>query len=131
MLPGSIVTETRLAFDDLVARLERSVQAHGLVVIARPSASRNAAARGVQIPGNAMILAFNNDFAVRLLAASVAAGFEAPMRLYVTEEADRTAAVTYRLPSALLAPYGVSELVPLGRELDQLFAAIVAEAAGA
>jgi uncharacterized protein (DUF302 family) len=118
---------TPRGFDEVVARLEAAVEARGLVRIATASASRAAAARGIAIPGNAVILAFNNDFARRLLAASVPAGIEAPMRIYVTEEAAGTA-VAYPLPSELLAPYGVPELGPLGRELDALFAAIVADA---
>ena len=120
---------TPRSFDEVVTRLEAAVEAHGLVRIATASASRAAAARGITIPGNAVILAFNNDFARRLLAVSVPAGIEAPMRFYVTEEAAGTA-ITYPRPSELLAPYGIPELVALGHELDTLFAAIATEAAG-
>jgi uncharacterized protein (DUF302 family) len=127
-LPGTVVTPTQLAFDDLLARLEQAVQGNGLLLIAKPSASRNAAARGIHIPGNAVILTFSSDFALRLLAASVPAGFEAPMRLYVTESPDRTATVTYRTATALFAPYANPDLDPLARDLDQLFARIVADA---
>jgi uncharacterized protein (DUF302 family) len=127
-LPGTIVTSTRYGFDDLVQRLEQAVQANGLLLIARPSASRNAAARGVQIPGNAVILTFNNDFALRLLKISVPAGFEAPMRLYITENPDHTATVTYRTATALFAPYSNLDLDPLACDLDQLLAKLVADA---
>jgi uncharacterized protein (DUF302 family) len=126
--PGTVATPTSFGFDDLLQRLERAVQANGLMVIAKPSASRNAAGRGIQISGNAVILAFNNDFALRLLQASVPAGFEAPMRLYVTENPDRTATVTYRTATALFAPYDTPDLAPLAGDLDQLFAKIVTEA---
>lgn len=125
---GTIVTPTRLAFDELFTRLEQAAMANGLLVIAKPSASRNAAARHIDIPGNGMILAFNSDFAVRVLKASAAAGFEAPMRLYVTENPDRTATVTYRTVSALFAPYRTPDLDAVARDLDRLFAKIVAEA---
>jgi uncharacterized protein (DUF302 family) len=127
-LPGTVATPTRLTFDDLLARLEQAVQANGLLLIAKPSASRNAAARGVHIPGNAVILTFNNDFALRLLQTSVPAGFEAPMRLYVTENPDGTARVAYRTASALFAPYSVPALDPLARDLDHLLGKIVADA---
>ena len=123
--PASVTTPR--SFDEVVTRLEAAVERHGLVRVATASASRAAAARGIAIRGNAVILAFNNDFARRLLAASVPAGIEAPMRLYVTEEAAGTA-ITYPLPSELLAPYGGPELAALGHELDALFAAIVADA---
>jgi uncharacterized protein (DUF302 family) len=128
--PGTVVTPTKFGFDELFARLEEAVTANGLLLIAKPSASRNAALRHVSIPGNGMLLSFNNEFAVRVLAASVAAGFEAPMRIYVTENPDRTATVTYRQPSALFAPYATPALDAVARDLDRLFAKIVAEAAG-
>jgi uncharacterized protein (DUF302 family) len=127
-LPGSVVTPTSLAFDVLLQRLQEAVRASGLDLIAAPSASHNAAARGIPLPGNAVLLVFNNALAVRLLHASVPAGYEAPMRLYVTESADRTASVSYRLPSALLAPYGSPALAALGHELDALFDQVVARA---
>lgn len=126
--PGTVATPTPFGFDDLLQRLEQAVQANGLLLIAKPSASRNAAGRGIQISGNAVILAFNNDFALRLLQASIPAGFEAPMRLYVTENPDRTATVTYRTATALFAPYETPDLAPLAADLDRLFAKIVAEA---
>jgi uncharacterized protein (DUF302 family) len=121
---------TRRGFDDLVAAVERAVEKHGLLRIATASASRNAAQRGIKIPGNAVVLAFNNLYAVRLLAASVPAGIEAPMRLYVTENADGTAALSYMKASVVLAPYGGDALGALGRELDDLFAAIAQDATG-
>jgi uncharacterized protein (DUF302 family) len=124
------VMPTAHKFDALIERVERAVERHGLGVVARASASRGAAARGVKIPGNAVIMAFRNDLAVRMLEASVAAGIEAPLRLYVTENADGTATLTYRLPSAVFAPYRHPELDRLAVELDVLFARIAADAAG-
>lgn len=117
-------------FDSLIERVERAVERHGLGVVARASASRGAAARGVRIPGKAVIMVFRNDLAVRMLEASVAAGIEAPLRLYVTENADGPATLTYRLPSAVFRPYRHAELDRLAAELDVLLARIAADAAG-
>jgi len=117
-------------FDTLLERVERAVEKHGLGVVARASASRGAAARGVKIPGNALVMVFRNDFAVRLLAANVAAGVEAPLRLYVTEDADGTATLSYRRPSAVFAPYRHPEIDRLAGELDVLLDAIARDAAG-
>jgi uncharacterized protein (DUF302 family) len=63
-----------------------------------------------------------------MLEASVAAGIEAPLRLYVTENADGTARVTYRSPGATFAPYGNGKLDALARELDPILKGIVADA---
>jgi uncharacterized protein (DUF302 family) len=127
-LPETISITTKRGFDELVAAVEQAVEKHGLLRIATASASRAAAARGITIPGNAVVLAFSNPYALRLLAASVPAGIEAPMRFYVTEAADGTAALTYAKPSNVLAPYGDARLDELGRELDALFAAIAQDA---
>src|SRR4249919_1590102 len=109
-LPGTIVVPSPHSFDALVARLEKSIEANKMGLVAQASASRGAAARGVKIPGNAVLMVFRNDYAVRMLAASVPAGIEAPLRLYVTEGSDGKATVTYRRPSAVFAPYASGPL---------------------
>jgi len=72
---------------------------------------------------------FHPRFAVRMLKASVAAGIEAPLRLYLTENVDGTARLTYRLPSHVFGAYDVPALDVMGRELDRIVAKIVADAA--
>jgi uncharacterized protein (DUF302 family) len=70
-------------------------------------------------------MVFRNDFAVRLLAADPAAGFEAPIRIYVYENADGTATVSYLPPSVVFAPYRNPEVQAVAKELDPIFKAIV------
>jgi uncharacterized protein (DUF302 family) len=127
---GTRSVATTHKFDVLVERVESAAVKHGLGVVATASASRGAAARGVRIRGNAVVMVFRNDFAVRLLAASVPAGIEAPLRLYVTESADGTATLSYREPGALFAPYRNAQIDQIARELTALLAAIVTDAAG-
>ena len=79
-----------------------------------------------------MVGAFNNRFAVRILRTSTAAMIEAPVRFYVTENADGSATLSYKLPSLVFAPYadeGGAALAQAAGELDALFAAIAADAA--
>lgn len=121
---------TRHKFDMLLERVERAVERHGLAVVAKASASQGAAARGIRIPGNAVVMVFRNDYAVRMLEASVAAGIEAPLRLYLTENADGSVTLSYRLPSAVFHPYRHAALDRLAGELDVLFARIARDAAG-
>jgi uncharacterized protein (DUF302 family) len=62
----------------------------------------------------------------------VAAGIEAPVRFYVTENPDGTAALSYKKPSAVFAPYadeGKDALKALASELDGIFAKIAESAA--
>lgn len=113
--------QTRHAFGELVQRLEAAVERHGMAVVAAASASRGAAARGVKIAGNTVVMVFRNDYAVRMLEASIPAGIEAPLRYYVTENADGTATLSWRTPSSVLAPYGNPALDEMARELDAMF----------
>lgn len=129
-LPGKRTVQTKHSFDVLVERVEKAVAAHKMGLVAQASASRGAAARGVKIPGNAVLMVFRNDYAVRMLKASVPAGIEAPLRLYITENADGTASLTYRTPSAVFAPYRNKALDEMARELDGVFEGIVRDAAG-
>lgn len=131
MPEGTVSVATRHSFDTLVERVEQAVSKNGLGVVAMASASRGAASRGVKIPGNAVIMVFRNDYAVRMLAASIPAGIEAPLRLYLTENRDRSATLTYRKASAVFAPYRNAEIDRLARELDELLAKIAKDATGA
>lgn len=128
--PGMQTVHTQHRFDVLVERLEQAIEKHQMSLVAMASASRGAAARGVKIAGNAVLMVFRNDFAVRMLEANVRAGIEAPLRIYVTENADGSAGMHYRAPSAVFAPYGASKLDEMARELDAIFARIVSDAAG-
>ncbi|MBI3375384.1 MAG: DUF302 domain-containing protein [Betaproteobacteria bacterium] len=129
-LPGTHTVTSPYGFDALATRLEKAIEANKMGLVAQASASRGAAARGVKIPGNLVLMVFRNDYAVRMLAASVPAGVEAPLRIYVTEDADGKARVTWRAPSAVFAPYGGAELAAMARELDPIFEKIVRDAAG-
>ena len=129
-LPGTQTIASQHAFDALAARLEKAIEANKMGLVAQASASRGAAGRGVKIRGNLVLMVFRNDYAVRMLAASVPAGIEAPLRIYVTEDANGKASVTWRAPSAVFAPYGSAELDAMARELDPVFEKIVRDASG-
>jgi uncharacterized protein (DUF302 family) len=123
--PGTQTIKSAYGFTETVARLEKSIEANKMGLVARASASAGAAARGVTIPGNAVLMVFRNDYAVRMLAASIPAGVEAPIRIYVIEGADSKASVTYRRPTAVFAPYANAQLDDMAKELDPVFARIV------
>ncbi len=126
--PGTLSIVSPFSFAETVSRLEKSIEANKMGLIAKASASAGAAARSVKIPGNAVLMIFRNDYAVRMLAASVPAGIEAPIRVYVTENSDGKTTVTYRPPSAIFAPYANAKLDAMARELDPVFDKIVRDA---
>ncbi len=128
--PGTRTIKTQSGFKALWDKLESAVKANGMYVVTRASASRGASGRGIEIPDNLVIGVFRNDFAVRMLKASVPSGIEAPLRFYVTENADGTASLTYRKPSATFAPYGSGDLDKMAAELDAIWEKIVKQATG-
>ena len=127
--PETLAVKTLHGFDAAVQRTEQAIAANGMGLVASASASRGAAARGVKIPGNMVLMVFRNDYAVRMLAASVPAGIEAPLRLYLTEAPDGTTTIRYSRPSAVFAPYGNAALDAMAKELDPVFDKIVRDAA--
>ena len=73
---------------------------------------------------------YRNDFAVRMLEASVPSGIEAPIRFYVTEDDGGGATLSYRLPSEMFAPYGSADLDAMALELDAIWTKIVEDTVG-
>lgn len=129
---GWEVIDTRYPFAILSERLEAAIKAEKMAAVTSASASEGAKAAGIVIPGNRVVGVFRNDYARRMLATSIAAGIEAPIRFYVTENPDGTATLSYKRPSAVFAPYaeeGRDALNSLANELDAVFARIAGEAA--
>lgn len=125
---GTQAVETRTPFAAYVDKLMAAIGANKMGIVAEACATCGAKSIGVTIPGNRVIMIYHPSFAVRMLNASIAAGIEAPLRLYVTENADGTAKLTYRLPSHVFAAYGVPDLDAMAKELDAIVAKIVADA---
>lgn len=120
-----ITVVARAPFPKIAQALEDAIAEQKMALVCHANAQRGAAARGVTIKGNQVFMVFRNDFAVRLLAADPAAGFEAPIRIYLYENPDGTATVSYLPPSAVFAAYRRPEVQAVAAELDPIFKAIV------
>ena len=83
-------------FAQVVDALEKSIARHGLTLVCHANAQRGAAARGVAIKGNQVLMIFRNDLAGR---------FEVPIRVYLYENPDGTATVSYIRPTSIFALY--------------------------
>jgi uncharacterized protein (DUF302 family) len=123
---GYRVVPSTLPFARLEEAVAAAIKAAGMNAVTRASASDGA--RGVTIRGDIVFGVFRNDFAVRMLAANVDAAIEAPVRLHLVEEPDGTTSIRYHLPSAVFGQYEGDAIKAIGRELDPIFAKIVAEA---
>jgi uncharacterized protein (DUF302 family) len=128
--PGWKVFDTKMTFQALSEKLEAAVKSNKMGIVTTASASDGAKAQGTTIPGNRVVGVYRNDFARRMLAASLPAGIEAPIRFYVVENPDNTASLAYKTPSTVFEPYltGAGEdLKALASELDTIFAKIAAD----
>jgi uncharacterized protein (DUF302 family) len=129
---GWIITQTGHDYKTLIKRVTAAVKAAPIAIVTQASASSGARNQGVTIPGNRVFGLYRNDYARRMLSASIAAGIEAPIRLYVTENTDGSATLSYKTPTAVFSPYfgeGGAQLQELAAELDGVFATIVTQAA--
>ncbi|VAV87893.1 FIG01073776: hypothetical protein [hydrothermal vent metagenome] len=129
---GWIITETSYDYKTLIKRVNAAVKAAPIAIVTQASASSGARGQGFTIPGNRVFGLYRNDYARRMLSASIAAGIEAPIRLYVTENDDGTATLSYKTPTAVFSPYfdeGGADLQALASELDGIFATITTQAA--
>ena len=125
---GTTVIDTGQPFDAFIKKLTTAIGANKMGLVGNACATCGARNIGVTIPGNRVMMIFNPHFAVRRLGASEAAGIEAPIRLYITEQPDGKARLTYRLPSHVFGVYKVPALDKMGKELDEIFARIVSQA---
>jgi uncharacterized protein (DUF302 family) len=128
---GRLTAVSRAPFQKVAEALRETVAEQKMALVCHANAQAGAAARGVKIMGNQVMMVFRNDFAVRLLAADPKAGFEAPIRIYLYENSDGTATVSYLPPSSVFAPYAHTEVKKVAAELDPIFKAIVDRALAA
>ncbi len=128
---GWQVIDTDLAYPALIDAVKAATKANGLNVVTEAGPTEAAAKLGSIIPGNRVLGVFAPNYAVRILPLSTAAMIEAPIRFYITEDADGTATLSWKTPSFVFAPYadeGGPDLAAIAAELDGLFDAIAADA---
>ena len=130
-IEGWSITPTPHGWQELGKRVSAAIEASPINKLSQASATMGAKSLGKKIKGNMVIHAYGPQFAVRMLDASIAAGVEAPLRLYITENDDGTATLSYKLPSTVFAPYedGGEALKAMAAELDDILAQIATEAA--
>ncbi|WP_193568057.1 DUF302 domain-containing protein [Labrenzia sp. CE80] len=128
---GWRIIDTPHAFSELVDRVKAAVKAEKMGLVTQASASAGAKGQGIVIPGNQVLGVYRNDYARRMLNASIAAGIEAPIRFYITENGDKSATLSWKTPSEVFGPYmaeGGDDLKVMAAELDGVFEAIAKRA---
>ena len=128
---GWAVHDTDHSYNDLITRVKSAAKANKMGVVTEAGPTVVLKSKGINVPGNRVIGIYHPQFAVRVIALSVPAMIEAPIRMYVTEDSDGTATLSYKMPSFVFAPYvdaAGAELSAIAKELDAKFAAIAADA---
>lgn len=128
---GIVKVETGKTFEDFAKAVAPAIKQHDFNIVGVACGSCAVKSLGKTISGNRVFFLFAPRYAIRMLTASTAAGIEAPLRFYVTENSDGTALVTYRLPSHVFGAYEVPELTLMGRELDKMMTTVLASALAA
>ena len=122
---------TEAPFAKSAAALVDAIKKNKMGLVTHANAQAGAASRGVKIRGNQVLGVFRPDFAIRMLKASIGAGIEAPVRLYIYENQDGTATISYVKPSDVFRPYSSPDLDKMAGELDVIFERIVQDAIAA
>jgi len=126
-----VVLTSKAPFARVATALKRAIADQGMGLVCHANAQAGAAARGMTIPGNQVLMVFRNDFAVRLINAEPRAAYEAPIRIYIYENPDGAATLAYVRPSVLFRAYTHPEVTKVGAELDPIFDRIAAQAISA
>lgn len=130
---GWRVIPTQQSYSELLDKVRKAVTDEGMGLVTDVGPTETAARRGETIPGNRVLGVFRNDFAVRALRASVPAMIEAPIRLYITENQDGTATLSWKKPGHVFSPYmesGGAQLKAVADELNTIFESIGESATG-
>ena len=121
---GDVVqTTVNGPFDKVVTNLKREITGHQLVVVKEVPYQQMVKMVGVNAEPMMGFEVFHPRYGKVVYEKDVSAFMDAPLRIFVRSSSDKVV-LEYRKPSAIFAPY--SGLGDLGRELDQVFASIVA-----
>jgi uncharacterized protein (DUF302 family) len=124
---GWRVIDSAKPYAAMIDAVKAATTANKMGVVTEAGPTDAAKKLGVTLPGNRVIGVFAPGFAVRVLPLSTAAMIEAPIRFYITEDADGSSTLAWKTPSHVFAPYVAEagpELAAIATELDAKFDAI-------
>lgn len=116
--PDTTVFQSGKPFSDYLKKVRRQIDLARMVTFAVTCPTCGARSLGVTIPEARVIIFFNRFFAARVHSANMAAGLEAPIRLYIYADADGEAVVHYKKPSVIFGAYATIERDPFGNVIE-------------
>ncbi len=124
---GWRVIDSAKPYAAMIDAVKAATTANQMNVVTEAGPTDAAKRLGITLPGNRVLGVFAPRFAVRVLPLSTAAMIEAPIRFYITEDADGSSTLAWKTPSHVFAPYmaeGGPDLAVIASELDATFDAI-------
>lgn len=113
-------------FDKVVTKLKRQIAAHKLVIVKVVPYQKMVAMVGLKAEAAKGFEIFHPRYGKVIFKKDANAMIEVPLRIVLRKEGGKVL-LQYRKPSSTFAPY--SKLSGLGKELDKIFADIVARVA--
>ncbi len=124
---NDVVTKILSApFDKVATKLKRQITAHKLVIVKEVPYQQMVAMVGLKTEAAKGFEIFHPRYGKVIFKKDTNAMIEVPLRIVLRKEGGKVL-LQYRKPSATFAPY--SSLSSLGKELDTVFADIVARVA--
>lgn len=124
---GSLMTPSKLAFDDTVSTLQQAIEGHNLMVIQVVDGQKMLRMAGKQVNGMKQIFYFHPTYMKRVMEANAMATIQIPLKIIVMEKPDGKVVLRYFKPSTLLNQYKGEEAI--AQELDGIVDEIVSSVA--
>ena len=123
---GVVTKNIRAPFDKVATKLKRQITAHKLVIVKEVPYQQMVAMVGLKTSATRGFEIFHPRYGKVLFQKDTDALIDVPLRIVLREEGGKVI-LRYRKPSSTFAPY--PRLSGLGKELDKIFADIVARVA--
>lgn len=113
---------------ETIDALQTAIGKNGMLLLCHINGQANAAKIGEAIHPVRVLEVFRPELAVRVWRTHPPAGIDIPVRLYVYENPDGKAVISYRPLSQEMATYNMPELSRVGHEADEIFVRILRDA---
>lgn len=114
---------------ETVERLSQALGTRGIAVIARVDHAAGAAKAGMALRPTVLLIFGNPKIGTPLIQANPHAGLDLPMKILVWQDEQGQAWLGYVNPSRLSADHGLAGQDPIIKQMMNVLAAVVEEAA--
>lgn len=124
-MDGSQMAMSKYSYSETVDILKGAIEQQNLMVIHEIDAQKMLRMAGKEVEGMSQIFYFHPKYMRMVMEANPAATIQIPLKFIVMEKPDKTVAIRYFKPSAILNQYKGEEAI--ATELDGLVEKILSE----